>query len=118
MGCSFSNHRACGSALWIWGYRCRISGHRETAVLYISRAVRDLFDFRLAGQTRPLSYNEIYVGWQTPARQSGREQITRRREDWVACVLCSLRFFCAVLLKRWPSSGVRTCCLRHFPFSA
>ena len=28
----------------------------------------------------------------TPARQSGREQSTRRRGDWVACVLCSLRF--------------------------
>ena len=40
--------------LWIWRHRCGISGHRETSVLYIPCAVRDLFDLRLAGQTRPV----------------------------------------------------------------
>jgi hypothetical protein len=58
-GCSFSNHCTCGSGLWIWWHRCGISGHRETSVLYISRAVRNLLDFRVAGQTRPVSYNEV-----------------------------------------------------------
>jgi hypothetical protein len=52
---------ALGSDLWIWRYRCGISGHRETSVRYIPCAIRDLFDFRLAWQTRPLSYNEF--GW-------------------------------------------------------
>ena len=66
MGCSISNHRACGSALWIWGYRCRISGHREASVLYIPRAVRNLFDFRVAGQRRPLSYNQSLVELRLP----------------------------------------------------
>ena len=61
------NYRTCGSGLWIWRYRCRISGHRETSVLYIPRAVRDLFDFRVAGQTRPLSCNKV-TKFATPAR--------------------------------------------------
>ena len=50
---------ACGSDLWIWRYRCGISGHRETSVRYIPCAVHNLFDFRVAGQTRSLSYNEV-----------------------------------------------------------
>ena len=106
MGCSISYHRTCGSALWIWGYRCRISGHREASVLYIPRAVRNLFDFRVAGQRRFLSYNQV-SRVATPARQRGREQGTRRREDWVACVLCSLRFFCAVRFKRTSVAAIR-----------
>ena len=85
-GCTISNHRTCGSGLWIWRHRGSISGHRETSVLYIPCALRNLFDFRVAGQRRVVSY-------QTHARQGGREQSARRREDWVACVLCSLRLF-------------------------
>lgn len=59
LGCSISNHRAGGSGLWIWGYRRGISRHRETSVHYIPCAVRNLFGFRVAGQTRSLSYNEV-----------------------------------------------------------
>ncbi len=55
----FSNHRACGSGSWIWPCRRRISGHRETSVLYIPCAIRDLFDFRVARQTRAVSCNEV-----------------------------------------------------------
>jgi hypothetical protein len=58
MGCSISNHRTCGSGLWIWRYRRSISGNRETSVFYIPCAVRNLFDFRVAGQTRALNFNE------------------------------------------------------------
>ena len=36
-----------------------ISGHRETSVLYIPCAVRNLFGFRVAGQRRALSFNEV-----------------------------------------------------------
>ena len=36
-----------------------ISGHRETSVLHFPCAVRDLFDFRVEWQTRPVSYNEV-----------------------------------------------------------
>ena len=50
---------ACGSDLWIWRYRCGIGRHRETSVRYIPCAVHNLFDFRVAGQTRSLSYNEV-----------------------------------------------------------
>ena len=62
----FSNHRTCGSGLWIWRYRCGISRHRETSVLYISCAVRDLFDFRVARQTRPLSCRGTQVELRLP----------------------------------------------------
>ena len=53
------NYRTCGSGLWIWRYRSSISGHRETSVLYIPCAVRNLFGFRVAGQRRALSFNEV-----------------------------------------------------------
>jgi len=49
----------CGSDLWIWRHRCGISGHRETSVRYSPCAIRDLFGFRLARQTRAVSCNEI-----------------------------------------------------------
>ena len=55
----WANHRTCDSDSWIWRHRCGISGHRETFVLHISCAVRNLSDFRVAGQTRPVTYNEV-----------------------------------------------------------
>jgi len=84
LGCSFSNHRACGSGSWIWWYRRGISGYRETPVRYIPCSVHKLFDFPVAPQTRAVSCN----GFRVPL--AGREQSTRRGEDWVACVLCFL----------------------------
>ena len=50
---------ALGSGSWIWRRRRRISGHRETSIRDIPCAVRDLFDFRVAGQTRAVSDNEV-----------------------------------------------------------
>ena len=55
MGCSILDYRTCGSGLGIWRYRGSISGHRETTFLYIPGAVRNLFDFRVAGQTGAVS---------------------------------------------------------------
>jgi len=55
----FCNHRTCGSGSWIWRCRRRISGHRETSVRYIPCTVHNLFDFRVARQTRAVSYNEV-----------------------------------------------------------
>jgi hypothetical protein len=67
MGFSISDHRTCGSDLWIWRYRCGISWHRQTSVRYIPCAVHNLFDFRVARQTRALSHNEFLGELQTPA---------------------------------------------------
>jgi hypothetical protein len=106
MGCSISNHRACGSGLWIWRYRGGISGHRETSVLYIPCAVRNLLDFRVAGQRRALSYNEVPVEYRLPLGKAVESKVPGAGKigSLVCFALCA---FCAVLLKRWPSSGVR-----------
>ena len=58
LGCSFFNRRDCGSDFWICRYRRGVGRHREDFVLHIPRAVRSLFDLRVAGQRSVLSYNE------------------------------------------------------------
>ena len=71
LGCSISNHRTCGSGLWIRRYRSGISGHRQTSVFYIPCAIRNLFDFRVAGQTHTLSYNAQEGGKVTQSKVPG-----------------------------------------------
>jgi hypothetical protein len=75
LGCNISNHRTCGSALWIWRYRCGISGHRETSVLYIPCAVHNLFGFRMAGQTRAVSYKEFRESCRLPLGKTVKSKV-------------------------------------------
>src|SRR5437588_12941729 len=61
LGCSFSDHRARGSGLWVWRYRRGIGGHCESPVRYISCAVYYLVAFRVAGLWSALWLNVVWL---------------------------------------------------------
>jgi hypothetical protein len=96
------------SGLWIRRYRSGISGYSETSVLYIPCAVRNLFDFRVAGQRRAVSCalrSRKVQSWEVRSGEAAKSKVPACGfgiKGLAHFVLCAF-YFRAVRLRERPS---------------